>query len=148
MLVLKLPDTQLIFRKALQYIVKVLIFFIILVLSVGLVKTISGIKTLMGTQSIGQAFNSIVTDVLSFLVIIELFRSFIDYFEVHRFRLHAMVDPAIVFVMRELIVKLYNQSDINWQTLLVFGFLILCLGIVRALAVCFSPGEDEFSKNS
>lgn len=148
MLVLKLPDTQLIFRKALQYIVKVLIFFIILVLSVGLVKTIFGIKTFMGTQSIGQAFNSIVTDVLSFLVIIELFRSFIDYFEVHRFRLHAMVDPAIVFVIRELIVKLYNQSDINWQTLLVFGFLILCLGVVRTLAVCFSPGEDKFSKNS
>ena len=54
-----------------------------------------------------------------------------------------MINPAIVFVIRELIVKLYGQEIILWQTLLAFGFVILCLGVVRALAVQFSPQEDK-----
>ncbi|HIJ42249.1 MAG TPA: hypothetical protein HPP90_14425 [Deltaproteobacteria bacterium] len=29
-----------------------------------------------------------------------------EYFEAHKFRLNTMIDPAIVFVIREFIVKL------------------------------------------
>ena len=140
---MKLPDAQQIFRKSLQYIINVLVVYIIMVLAVGLIRTLYGIRAFFDSQPIGQSFNSVVTDILTFLVIIELFRSFIEYFESHRFRLHTMVNPAIVFVLRELIVKLYGQDGISWQTLLAFGFVILCLGVVRALAVQFSPEEDK-----
>jgi uncharacterized membrane protein (DUF373 family) len=75
-------------------------------------------------------------------VIIELFRSFVAYFEVHRFRLSTMIDPAIVFVIRELIVKLYGEQNLGWQNITAFGFLLLCLGIIRSLAVRYSPGDD------
>ncbi len=70
-----------------QYIVKILIVFIILVLVVGLFRTLYGMRTILVGKPLGQAFDSVVTDILTFLVIIELFRSFIEYFEVHRFRL-------------------------------------------------------------
>lgn len=138
---MELPDAQSIFRKSLQYIINILAIYIILVLAVGLIKTIYGIRVFWDVQGIGQSFDIVVTDILTFLVIIELFRSFLEYFEAHRFKLHTMVNPAIVFVIRELIVKLYGQEDIPWQTLMAFGFVILCLGAVRALAVKFSPRE-------
>jgi len=141
--VLKLPDAQQVFRKSLQYIINVLVIYIILVLAIGLIRILYGMKAFLDSQPIGQSFNTVVTDILTFLVIIELFRSFIEYFESHRFRLHTMVNPAIVFVIRELIVKLYGQESIPWQTLLAFGFVILSLGVVRALAVQFSPGEEK-----
>jgi uncharacterized membrane protein (DUF373 family) len=54
-----------------------------------------------------------------------------------------MIDPAIVFVIRELIMKLYDQQNINGQTLFGFGFLILSLAVARTMAVKFSPGEDR-----
>jgi uncharacterized membrane protein (DUF373 family) len=92
---------------------------------------------------IGQTFNVVVTEILTFLVIIELFRSFIDYFEAHRFRLNTMIDPAIMFVIRELIVNLYDHQGLSWQMLTGFGILIISLGIVRTLAVRFSPGEED-----
>jgi uncharacterized membrane protein (DUF373 family) len=127
-----------------QYIVKILIVLIIFVLCVGLAKTIYGMKAILLDKSLGQSFDSMVTDILTFLVIIELFRSFIEYFEVHRFRLNTMIDPAIVFVIRELIVKTYdNTGFLDWKTLLAMGFVIVCLGIVRTLAVKFSPEEDR-----
>lgn len=59
-----------------------------------------------------------------------------------------MVNPAIVFVIRELIVKLYGQEGVQWQTLMAFGFVILCLGAVRAMAVHFSPEEDKGEDSS
>ena len=140
---MKTPDSQLIFRKSMQYIVKILMFFIILVLGIGLIKVIYGMTSSLDSQPLGQAFNTIVTDILSFLVIIELFRSFIDYFEVQRFRLNTMIDPAIIFVIREIIVKLYNTKHIQWQIPMALGFVVICLGVVRTLAVQFSPDEDK-----
>jgi uncharacterized membrane protein (DUF373 family) len=146
---MKIPDTQIIFNKSLQGIVIILTLFIIVVLAVGLLQTIYEIKEFLFKRPIGQSFNVIVVDILTFLVIIELFRGFVAYFEVHRFRLSAMIDPAIVFVIRELIVKLYGEHDIGWQNITAFGFLLLCLGIIRSLAVKFSPGDDAaLSKSS
>ena len=140
---LKLLSSQNIFRISLQWIVNILIIYIILVLVIGLAKTLYGMKIFLDGQLIGQSFNKVVTDILSFLVIIELFRGFIEYFEAHRFRLHTLVSPSIVFMLRELIIKLYSHENIPYQTLAAFGFVILCLGVVRALAVHFSPGDDK-----
>lgn len=142
--VFKIHEPQFIFRKFLQYIVNVLIIFIILVLSIGLIRTLYCVKNFFDSQPISHSFNIVVTDILTFLVIIELFRSFIEYFEVQRFRLYTMIDPAIVFVIRELIMKLYDQQDLKWQMLFGFGFLIICLGAVRTLAVRISPGDESF----
>jgi len=116
--------------------------FIIVVLIVGLLQTIYETKEFLFKRPIGQSFSVIVVDILTFLVIIELFRSFVAYFEVHRFRLSTMIDPAVVFVIRELIVKLYGEQNLGWQNITAFGFLLLCLGIIRSLAVRYSPGDD------
>ena len=131
-----------IFNLAIKVIVVILTVFIIAVLFVGLFQTIWEIKELVFTKSIGQSFNVIVINILTFLVIIELFRSFVVYFETHRFRLSTMIDPAIIFVIRELIIKLYGQQNMSWETIASFGFLLLCLGIIRSLAVQYSPRDE------
>ena len=73
---------------------------------------------------------------------IELFRSFIEYFKAKRIRLHTMIDPAIIFIVRELIVMLYKNNDLIGRTLVGFAVLLLALGIVRTLAVLYSPRDD------
>ena len=145
---MKIGNPQSVFRKAIQYIINILVIYIILVLVIGLFRILSGIKLFLDNQPIAYALNAAVTDILTFLVIIELFRSFVEYFEAYRFRLHTMISPAIVFVIRELIVKLYSHENVTWDTLLGFGLLILCLGIVRSLAVEFSPEEEKSIESS
>jgi uncharacterized membrane protein (DUF373 family) len=140
---MKFLNINKIFTLAVKMIVIILTMFIIVVLVVGLFHTIWEITELLFTsRSIGQSFNIVVINILTFLVIIELFRSFVVYFETHRFRLNTMIDPAIIFVIRELIVKLYGEKNISWETIISFGFLLLSLGIIRSLAVKYSPGDE------
>ena len=82
-----------------------------------------------------------ITDILSFPVMIELFRSFIEYLKAKRIKLHSMIDPAIIFILRELIVQRYRHAKLANRTLVGFGALFLCLGGVSSLALLFSP-ED------
>ena len=133
-----LQDTEKLFGRFLEIIVNILILYIIVILAIGLIKTIAGIKVLMEAASFSQGFSMVVTDILTFLVIIELFKGFVDYFKAKRFSLHSMLDPTILFVIRELIVTLYRQQ-IEWVNLLSFAALILCMGICRTLAVKYSP---------
>lgn len=132
-----------IFNLAIKSIVIILTVFIIVVLVVGLFNTIWEIKEFLFTKSIGLSFSVIVVNILTFLVILELFRSFVVYFETHRFRLNTMIDPAIIFVIRELIVKLYGEQNMSYEVIMAFGFLLLSLGVIRSLAVKYSPSDDK-----
>lgn len=132
----------LIFDKALKYIINILIVYIIIILVLSLGKTLYTVKLLFASDQIGVNLSYAITDILSFLVMIELFRSFIEYFKSKRIRLHSMIDPAIIFIVRELIIQLYSHEKLLNSTLTGFGILLLCLGVVRSLALLFSP-EDR-----
>jgi len=140
---MKVPKTNFLFQKSLRYILNVLMIFIILVLGVGLAKTIYGLKEVLTDVSIGHSFHKVVTDILSFLVVIELFRTFLDFFEAHRFRLHVVMDPAMMFVVREIIVILYDNPSVRWKELIGLGIIVMALGIVRTLAVVYSPEKHS-----
>lgn len=127
------------FQTSLKTIINILIVYIIVILIFGLGKTVYTIKDLFPLEHFTAGFSQVITDILSFLVILELFRSFIDYFKTKRFRLHTMMDPFIIFVVRELIVILYAREQVTWTVLIGFSLLILSLGIVRTLAVIHSP---------
>ena len=131
------------FQISLKMIINVLIIYIIIVLIVGLGNTLLSIKDLFPYSHFSRGFSQVVTDILSFLVILELFRSFIEYFKARRFRLHSMMDPFIIFVVRELIVILYAQEQMMCRNLVGFSALILSLGAVRTLAVIFSPESEK-----
>lgn len=130
-----------IFDNVLKYIINILIIYIIIILVLSLGRTLYTLKFLLNGEQIGLNLSHAITDILSFLVMIELFRSFIEYFKAKRIRLHSMIDPAIIFIIRELIVQLYTHAEMAYRTLVGFGALLLCLGVVRSLALLFSP-ED------
>ncbi|MCG8683795.1 MAG: phosphate-starvation-inducible PsiE family protein [Desulfobacterales bacterium] len=132
-----------VFSASLKWIINILILYIILVLLMGLGKTLFSIKDLFYGDQFAQGFSHVITDILTFLVILELFRSFIEYFKAKRFRLHSMMDPFIIFVAREFIVILYSHKHVNWQNLIGFAAVILSLGIVRTMAVVYSPKDLE-----
>lgn len=135
-----------IFDTALKYIINILILYIIIILILSLGKTLLTLETIFTGQQKSLDLSHAVTDILSFLVMIELFRSFIEYFKAKRIRLHSMIDPAIIFIVRELIVQLYTH-DKNLNTNLIgFGVLLLCLGVIRSLALVFSPEDDSSAK--
>ena len=131
------------FNAAAGYIINVLIIYIIFILALGLLKVLYPLNLLFDLHFIDLDLSRTVTDILTFLVMIELFRSFIEYLKVRRIRLHSMIDPAIIFIIRELIVMLYSHTSLTGSTLLGFAALLFSLGGIRTLAVLFSPEEDR-----
>ena len=132
-----------IFNKVLKYIINILIIYIIIILILNLGKTLYTIKMFFKGDQIEVNLSMAITNILSFLVMIELFRNFVEYFKAKRMRLHSMIDPAIIFIVRELILQLYVHDKMVNSTLIGFGILLLCLGIVRSLALLFSPENEN-----
>ncbi len=140
---LKNKSTEELFQISLRLIINTLILFIIIILVLGLGKTIYSIKDLFSMGNFSMGFSHVITDILSFLVILELFRSFVEYFKSKRFRLHSMMDPFIIFIVRELMIILYTHEDVANYNLMGFASLIFSLGIVRTLAVIFTPEAER-----
>lgn len=130
-----------VFDTVIKYIINSLIIYIIIILMLSLGKNLYSIKTFFNGDLMSDSLSHAITDILSFLVMIEFFRKVIEYFKARRIRLHSMIDPAIIFIVRELIIQLYAHEKMVNITLVGFGILLLCLGEVRSLALLFSP-ED------
>ena len=130
------------FDRTVDSIINILIVYIIFLLIAGLLKVFYPLNLLFEEYFHAVDLSRTVSDILTFLVMIELFRSFIGYLKVKRIRLHSMIDPAIIFIIRELIVMLYSHTPLAAQTLAGFAILLLALGLVRTMAVVFSPKED------
>jgi len=140
---MKVPTMYNVFNLVIKVIAAIVTLLIIAVLVVGLYQAIYEIKNFLATKPVSQSFNVIVVNILTFLVIFELFRSFVIYIKIQRFRLSTIIDPAIIYVIRELIIKLYEKQNMSWQSFAILGFVLLCLGITRSLAVKYSPGYDS-----
>jgi len=134
---------QMIFDKVISCIINVIILFIIIILILGLAKTLYATRFLLNAESMSSSLSSIVADILSFLVMVELFRSFIEYFKAGRIRLHSMIDPAIIFILRELIVKLYMHQELTGYILISFSVLLFSLGLIRTMAILVSPDDEK-----
>ncbi len=139
-------NMQTVFDTVISWIINVIILFIIVILVIGLVKTLFTTKTLINSNSLSFSLSHIVADILSFLVMVELFRSFIEYFKAGRIRLHTMIDPSIIFIVRELIVKLYMHQELTGSLLISFGVLLFSLGLIRTMAILVSPDDEKYDK--
>ena len=129
------------FNTTVEYIINILIIYIVFILTAGLLKVLYPLNIIFEKYLTKIDLSRTVTDILTFLVMIELIRSFIEYLKVKRIRLHSMIDPAITFIIRELIFMLYSHSLFTVGILVGFAALLLSLGIIRTLAVIFSPEE-------
>jgi len=133
---LKLHDA---FQAAVQVVVAVIVLLVILVLAIALGRVLISAVQVVTAQPLGRSLDVLIGDILGLLVIIELFRSFIEYQECQRLRVHSLVSAALVFVVRELVLTLYGNHGTGPVQLAGFGFVILCLGAVRALAIRYTP---------
>lgn len=94
--------------------------------------------TLRSLQLDDAEFRELVTGVLDVFVIIELFSTFIDYVKTRRVRLSMLIDVTAVFILREMLVKIYAKS-VSHDELLMLALLLLVLVIARSITGRFPP---------
>ncbi|CDQ09819.1 MAG: phosphate-starvation-inducible PsiE family protein [Acidithiobacillus ferrivorans] len=113
--------------------------FAVAVSSLRAAAAVQGLTHVHGlVESLGQ---SLVVDVLSTFVLIELFRTFTDYLEFHRLRLRVLAEVGIVFVLREMFIGLYAHR-MDSPVLLAIAALLAVLVAARVAAVQFPPRHN------
>jgi uncharacterized membrane protein (DUF373 family) len=128
------------FNWVMDFFFKLLIFFVVVVLGMGLFRLFWEVWKIIAKNDLQEVFGFTVTSLLTFFIILELFKSLIEYFREHRLKLTFIVDATLVFILREVMIGLYQHQSSPSQ-LAALALLALVLGVLRTLAIIYSPME-------
>ncbi len=130
------------FKKIIKVIVEILIPIVILALLISLSKIFLDLTYVFKAPTISQGLDLLIENILSIFILIELLKSIVEYFEIERLKITYIVDAAIVFVLREIMVGLFRHNMEYSSTLALTGFLLVA-GFIRTMAIKYSP---EFNR--
>ena len=126
-----------IFKMTIDLVTIIILYILLLALLVGVINILLDIKSILfGT--LGGGFGQIVSSVLTIFILIDLFKTFVDYREHEEIRITYVTDATILIVMREIAAGVYVQR-FDYQFILGLSILLFTLGIIRALAVKYPP---------
>lgn len=111
-----------------------------LLVSVG--RTLMDLGLAVSQPTVRLGLKDLVTNILSLVVVLELVRAFVDYFEYDRIRAEILVEVAVIFVLREMMLGLFS-GDIKGVDVLVWSAGILALMGARALAIAFVYSKSK-----
>ncbi|MEW6612801.1 MAG: phosphate-starvation-inducible PsiE family protein [Pseudomonadota bacterium] len=140
--------TMRLYAQLLDILVIGLILVMLVTLAISFYKLVMDLMLIFPVvDSAGKGVTQLVINVLGVFVLIELFRTFTDYVEFHRIRLHVLADVTIVFIMRELLIGLYGHS-LAWPDLLAIAGLLAVLVGARTLAIRYPPRPESRSERA
>ncbi|TAN44637.1 MAG: hypothetical protein EPN24_02675 [Candidatus Methanoperedens sp.] len=125
------------FKKITDSIVTIVLYVLLLTLIAGMLRILLDI-CYVAIDSVEGGFNKIVTNVLTLFIVIEFFKTFADYSKHERIKLTDITDVTILIAMREVTAGLYSRS-FGYETIFALSSLLLVLGVIRVLAVKYSP---------
>ncbi|BAW97125.1 hypothetical protein NIES970_20710 [[Synechococcus] sp. NIES-970] len=85
-------------------------------------------------------FQTVTSDILFLLILVELFRLLIIYLQEHRVSIGVAVEVSIVSVLREIIVR--GVLETPWTQVLVACIFLLVLGTLLVIRVWLPPTFD------
>ena len=130
------------FKRVVDLLVKMMVPFVILTLMVGMAKIILDLKTVYQSATIAAGFGLLITNTLSMFIVIEMLRTILEYFEIHRLKITFIIDGALVFIIREIMIGVYEHK-MGAVDLLSLSALLLVLGSLRTFAIIYSPNHQK-----
>lgn len=96
----------------------------------------------MPSEVEANEFRLLVEAVLEVFIIIELFDTFVEYVRTRHVKLSILLDVTVVFILREILVKLYAQK-FAIQDLIGLCVLALLMVIARSITARFPVGRGR-----
>lgn len=139
---LKIDNTK-IFNKVIRLITTFILYVLMVALILGVAKILLDLR-FIAFESLDSGFRNIVASVLTIFIVIDLFKTFVDFHEHERIKLTNVTDATILIIMRELALGLYAK-EFEYEFILSISALLFVLGIIRVLAIKYSPDEMKES---
>lgn len=121
------------FNKVTGLIFSIILLFTTLALLIGAFRLFFGLFELLGKSGVTGNYLHIFSDVLTLVILLELSRSLFQYFMDHTIRLPIILDAGIVFVLRDIMIGLFEHK-LETDDIYALSALLLVLGVIRT---CF-----------
>jgi uncharacterized membrane protein (DUF373 family) len=139
------PDLTLLWEKGTQAVLSLLIVTILVGLAGGVIKTFIGLRLLL-TADIDLGLRHLIVNTLMLLAVVEVLKTTLAYFSEGRVRVTFIVDTVLVVMLTEVISQWFTGGD--WQKLAILAVILMTLGLIRVVAVRFSPAQPTHSSPS
>ena len=134
------------FDRVVDVVFGIILIFIIIGVAIGAVQLFVTTWELLAFKGITGHYIDIIVDVLTLYVLIELSRSLVEYFNTHKLRLTFIIDAAIVFVVREVLIALFKH-ELKPEMIYALSAFLLVLGLIRIGSVLVYQREKQISKD-
>jgi len=124
----------------------VILVFIMLGMVIGTTRLFLTVLDLISEPGVAERYLAMVSDILTLFVLVELSRSLVEYFDTLRLRLTFIVDAAIVFMLRELMIKTF-EHEFGTPEIYAMSVLLLVLGALRIASVMVFQREMVMLKS-
>ncbi|BCE00180.1 phosphate-starvation-inducible PsiE family protein [Marinicellulosiphila megalodicopiae] len=135
-----------IFDSVIDVVFSIILVVIIISIALGTFQLFFSVWDLIKLEGITGHYIDIITDVLTLYILIELSRSLIEYFSSHKLRLTFIVDAAIVFVIREILIILFKHK-MEPGMLYEFSALLFVLGMIRIGSILVHQYEKKMESH-
>ncbi len=123
-------NPQWLFNKVTSYIFGVVLLFTTFALIIGAFRLFYEVYELLYKTGITGNYLYIFSDVLTLVILLELSRALFQYFMEKTIRLPIVFDAAIVFVLRDIMIGLFEHK-LKTDDIYALSALLLVMGILR-----------------
>jgi uncharacterized membrane protein (DUF373 family) len=127
-------DPKFWFDRVTGVIFGVILVFILLGMAIGTARLFVSVLQLVSEPGVAQRYLAMISDILALFVLVELSRSLVEYFNTLRLRLTFIVDAAIVFLLREVMIKFFERH-MEIPEIYAISALLFVLGALRIASV-------------
>jgi uncharacterized membrane protein (DUF373 family) len=119
-----------VFHGIIDAIFGVILLMITFGVMIGVLHLFKTVGVLMVHKELTRDFQSIISELLTLFILVELIRSIVDYFTSRQLRITFIVDATIVFILREIMIDLF-ETKINPDQIYALSVLLLALSVLR-----------------
>jgi uncharacterized membrane protein (DUF373 family) len=118
---------------------------ILLGLAGGVVKTFLDLRLLLSTD-VEVALRQVLVDTLTLLAVVEVLRTTLAYCADGRVRVTFIIDTVLVVMLTEVISRWFTSGE--WHQFAILGCIILTLGVMRIVAIRYSPAQSILAQQA
>ena len=135
-------DFRAIFDRVNSVVFSVILVILTLSIIAGVSRLFLTVGNLLVHEELTHDFQQIIIDVLAMFILIELSRSLVEYFDTRRVRITFIVDATIVFILREVMIGLFEHR-VAPAELYALSALLLVVTILRIGSVLLFQREQR-----
>ena len=128
-----------------RFILSLLTLTILVGLAGGVVKTFLDLRLLLSAD-VEVALRQVLVDTLTLLAVVEVLKTTRAYCSDGRVRVTFIIDTVLVVMLTEVISRWFSGGD--WHQFAILGGILITLGLMRIVAVRYSPTQAISTQQS